>query len=248
MSRLILQACSLEEASTRVSLLAGSDLGSSIRFVNSYSLGLFCISSEYRETLRESELNFPDGKPQVIMARLFHHGHGQNAVQIRGVDLMRQVLMDSTPDEKHLFFGSTFETLESVKVMLETDFPNVQNVKFIDPGNVEDRNRTVEQLVHIVEIEKANFVWISLGTPLQDFISTEASKRSAGVFIGVGAAFGFLAGKDLEASLRIQKFGLEWAHRLWKEPKRLWKRYLLISPIGIILSCTRLITWRRNVR
>ena len=53
--------------------------------------------------------------------------------------------------------------------------------------------------------------------------------------IGVGAAFDFHAGKLEQAPAWMQRSGLEWWFRLTREPKRLWKRYLLVTPMFLPL-------------
>ena len=55
--------------------------------------------------------------------------------------------------------------------------------------------------------------------------------RIPGVMVGVGAAFDFHAGQLKQAPPWMQQHGLEWLFRLLMEPRRLWKRYLLITPL-----------------
>ena len=55
------------------------------------------------------------------------------------------------------------------------------------------------------------------------------------ILIGVGAAFDFHAGTLRQAPLWIQQSGLEWLFRLTMEPRRLWKRYVLVTPLFIPL-------------
>ena len=57
------------------------------------------------------------------------------------------------------------------------------------------------------------------------------SKLDTTLMFGVGAAFDFHAGRVPQAPPRLQQVGLEWAYRLFKEPKRLWKRYLQNNPL-----------------
>lgn len=59
--------------------------------------------------------------------------------------------------------------------------------------------------------------------------------------LGVGAAFDFHAGTIKRAPLFMQKFGLEWLHRLLSEPGRLWKRYLITNTRFIHLACRDLL-------
>ena len=74
---------------------------------------------------------------------------------------------------------------------------------------------------------KAQVVWVGLGTPKQDFVVHEISKQMPITAIAVGAAFDYLAGTLAETPKVIQKIGFEWLYRLIKEPRRLWRRYLL---------------------
>lgn len=60
---------------------------------------------------------------------------------------------------------------------------------------------------------------------------------NAAILIGVGAAFDFHTGRLDRAPLWMQKSGLEWSYRLYKEPRRLWRRYVLGIPrfaVGIL--------------
>lgn len=67
----------------------------------------------------------------------------------------------------------------------------------------------------------------------------------AGVFIGVGAAFDIHAGNMKDTPKWIQNAGLQWLHRLCKEPRRLWRRYLWIVPGFIWLSFLQLMGLRK---
>lgn len=52
--------------------------------------------------------------------------------------------------------------------------------------------------------------------------------------LAVGAAFDFHSGKSPQAPNWMQYNGLEWLFRLWQEPQRLWKRYLVLSPMYLV--------------
>jgi N-acetylglucosaminyldiphosphoundecaprenol N-acetyl-beta-D-mannosaminyltransferase len=130
-----------------------------------------------------------------------------------------------------------------LKVKIYNDYPHLNIAGFVNPGKVNFDENDVVRISNIVSESNANIVWISLGTPLQDMISTELSLRNPGAFIGVGAAFGFLSGSDKEAPSFLKKVGLEWFFRFIKEPRRLWRRYLLLSPLGAYVACTKRIQW-----
>ena len=59
-------------------------------------------------------------------------------------------------------------------------------------------------------------------------------RLEATLFIGVGAAFDFYAGRVRQAPRWMQRSGLEWLFRLGCEPRRLWKRYLKNNPLFVL--------------
>jgi N-acetylglucosaminyldiphosphoundecaprenol N-acetyl-beta-D-mannosaminyltransferase len=54
--------------------------------------------------------------------------------------------------------------------------------------------------------------------------------------LGVGASFDFYAGNVRESPAWLGRLGLEWLYRLFQEPKRLWRRYLILNPRFIVLA------------
>jgi N-acetylglucosaminyldiphosphoundecaprenol N-acetyl-beta-D-mannosaminyltransferase len=92
---------------------------------------------------------------------------------------------------------------------------------------------SAEMLGEIEEIKKTNpdFIWIGISSPKQEYWIMQAAPHFAkGIFIGIGAAFDFHAGTVKRAPTWMQRNGLEWMYRLLSEPRRLWKRYLVLAP------------------
>lgn len=73
---------------------------------------------------------------------------------------------------------------------------------------------------------------VCVGSPAQELIARDLAELGckSGIALCVGASIDFLTGKSVRAPLLLQKMGLEWAHRLSREPRRLWRRYLIESP------------------
>lgn len=61
------------------------------------------------------------------------------------------------------------------------------------------------------------------------------------VMLGVGASFDFYAGNVKESPEWMGKLGLEWLYRLTQEPKRLWRRYLILNPRFMFLAMLQLL-------
>jgi len=88
---------------------------------------------------------------------------------------------------------------------------------------------------------------LCVGCPAQELIARAIGElgRGAGVALCVGASIDFLTGARTRAPLWVQRLGLEWAYRLVREPRRLWRRYLVESPrIFLIFLAARAARWR----
>ena len=81
----------------------------------------------------------------------------------------------------------------------------------------------------------ASIAFVGLGCPRQEIFAYEFRDVLNMPIVAVGAAFPFLAGKLPEAPRWMQDAGLEWLFRLASEPKRLWRRYVLLNPAYIFL-------------
>jgi N-acetylglucosaminyldiphosphoundecaprenol N-acetyl-beta-D-mannosaminyltransferase len=69
---------------------------------------------------------------------------------------------------------------------------------------------------------------VAFGVPAQEiWIARYRGQLGAGVAVGVGGAFDFLAGRVPRAPLWMRRMGLEWCYRLWRQPWR-WRRMLAL--------------------
>src|SRR5690606_20611760 len=109
---------------------------------------------------------------------------------------------------------------------LQRDFPGLQVVGAIAPPWGEWSATLEDELVERINASGAQVVFVGLGCPKQEIWMDRQRGRIQGVMIGVGAAFDFYAGTVRRAPLWMQKAGLEWTWRLWREPRRLLGRYL----------------------
>jgi N-acetylglucosaminyldiphosphoundecaprenol N-acetyl-beta-D-mannosaminyltransferase len=82
-----------------------------------------------------------------------------------------------------------------------------------------------------INASRADIVWVGLSTPTQErWMAENRSGLDAPVLVGVGAAFDFNTGRVTQAPAWMRENGLEWFYRLCREPRRLWRRYLLRGP------------------
>ena len=82
------------------------------------------------------------------------------------------------------------------------------------------------EIIDRINAAKPDVLFVALGNPKQElWMGRNRAKLDAGVMIGVGGTFNFIAGKVKRAPRWMQKSGLEWIYRIMQEPGRLWRRY-----------------------
>jgi N-acetylglucosaminyldiphosphoundecaprenol N-acetyl-beta-D-mannosaminyltransferase len=95
----------------------------------------------------------------------------------------------------------------------------------------EEEDRDV---VTMIEAASPDVLWIGLSTPKQErWMYAHRNKLTVPAMLGVGAAFDLNIGKLSQAPRWMRDNGLEWLFRLWMEPRRLWRRYLVNGPLFV---------------
>ena len=155
--------------------------------------------------------------------------------------------VDDSHPLTHFLYGATEETLKKLKTNLEKRFPGVRIVGTYAPP-FRPLNEEEEEYLHEMVTEcKPDFFWVGLSTPKQEKFmashdpcladsSFKSSPLDCGIMLGVGAAFDIHAGNYKDSPEWIKNSGLQWLHRLCKEPRRLWRRYLDIVPTFLWLT------------
>ena len=201
--------------------------GKYICFSNVHTTVMARENQEYRQTLNEAALVFPDGAP---IARLEAKRGYEGAKRVAGPDFMRNMFRN-TMDGKvsHYFYGSTDETLSKLKEHLLKQYPGINIKGMYSPPFRQLSDQEVEEDVKRINESGADIVWIGLGAPKQEKWMRSHQGRVNAVMMGVGAGFDFHAGTIQRAPLWLQRIGLEWLYRLFKDPSRLLKRYLVTN-------------------
>lgn len=86
-----------------------------------------------------------------------------------------------------------------------------------------------------LKTQRPDLLLVAMGNPLQEhFIADKIEARHCSVAAGVGALFDFFAGEVPRAPELLRQIRLEWIYRLWLEPRRLWRRYVLGNPAFLL--------------
>ncbi len=187
------------------------------------------MDPEHRYRLNQLELLVPDGQP-VRWALNLLHGTGLKD-RVYGPNLMLRVLEAAAAEGLPVcLFGGKPELLEQLQARLLEKFPRLKIAAAIPSRfrkiSADEKGDLVRQIVE----SGAQLTFVGLGCPRQEVWAYEFREQLSMPVLAVGAAFNFHAGELAQAPAWMQRSGLEWAFRLWREPKRLWQRYLLLNP------------------
>ena len=190
---------------------------------------------------QESDLITPDGLPLVWAGRIA----GFNEIsRVCGPDLLLAVCEHGVPlGWRHYFYGGGRGVAKRLAKELAQKFPGIKIVGTQCPPFRPLTKSEDQRASALIQAARPDFVWVGLGTPKQEIWMMEHRGKCGGaILLGIGAAFDFCSGIKSRAPLSLQKYGFEWAYRLFQEPRRLWRRYLQFAPTFVVLATLELIS------
>lgn len=184
------------------------------------------------EALAAADMVTPDGAPVAWAIRRAGYASQE---RINGPDLMWRYLAEAERLGQVVFFyGGMDDTLAALKASMLAAFPDLKIGGMVSPPF---RALTAEEDqadVDLINAAGTAVLFVGLGCPKQEKWMHAHRGRINAVMVGVGAAFDYHAGTIKRAPLWMQRWGLEWFHRLCSEPRRLWKRYLVTNTLFIL--------------
>jgi N-acetylglucosaminyldiphosphoundecaprenol N-acetyl-beta-D-mannosaminyltransferase len=181
----------------------------------------------YRRALGSADLVVPDGMPLVWLGRWHRHPLKRRCY---GPELMETFCRETGSKYRHFFYGGGPGTAESLADSLQRRHRITVAGTYCPPF----RPLTEEELHDVASRVKEtvpDILWVGLSTPKQEkWMHQNRWKFPVPVMLGVGAAFDFNSGRGRQAPAWMREHGLEWLFRLSTEPRRLWRRYLVLIP------------------
>ena len=168
---------------------------------------------------------FCDSRVLARLARLC----GVNVPVIAGSDLTETIFARVLRDgDRVAVVGGNEELVDA----LQMKFPQVEFVQHVPPMGLAKDPAARRRAAAFMARQKARFTFICVGSPQQEMIAAEAARLrgSRGLALCVGASLEFITGHERRAPLLMRRLGIEWAHRLVMNPRRMWKRYLIEGP------------------
>lgn len=185
------------------------------------------------EIHNRSGMTTPDGMPMVWAGK---RAGASWMSRVYGPDLMLAVLaVAESRGWSSYFYGGAPGTPEKLAASLKARFPGLRVAGTHSPPFGAMSVEEDATAVAAINASGADLVWVGLSTPKQErWMAEHRSMLEPPVLLGVGAAFDFHAGLMRQAPVWMQRNGLEWAYRLCREPRRLWKRYLRNNPAFVL--------------
>lgn len=178
------------------------------------------------------DLVVPDGQP-VRWALWLLHGK-KLPDRVYGPNLTLRVAQACAEHGLSIYiYGSKHHTINQFAHNLVQRYPSLK-IAGLEPSKFrrlkQDERLELSRRIHESE---ADVVFLGLGCPRQEVWAYEYRDLLNIPILAVGAAFDFHAGTVSQAPKFFQDYGLEWFYRLIQEPKRLWKRYVLLNPLYV---------------
>jgi len=179
-----------------------------------------------------------DGAPVAAMAATLS---GVRTPRYRGADFMREAFR-ILPGTRHFLLGGVESALQALAGEAEK-IPGFTLAGIYAPPFQPLEQMDFDGMAERIRAAGAQMVWVFLGNPKQELFCIEMSKRLPTVmFAAVGAALNYLVQDGFEAPPLVRKLWLEWAWRLYREPRRLWRRYAATVPQGLWLLARATLT------
>jgi exopolysaccharide biosynthesis WecB/TagA/CpsF family protein len=199
---------------------------------------------QFRCRLNQFDVVAPDGQPVRWALRLLHHVRLPDRVY--GPSLTLHLCQAAERAGMRVYFyGSSPETLKRLRASLGAQFPNLHIVGMEPSVFRQLTEQEQEQMFERIRAAGAQIVFVGLGCPRQEIWAFEARTQLDMPIAAVGAAFDFLSGSKPQAPEWMQSRGLEWLFRLVHEPRRLWRRYLLLNPAYLFLLAVQFLKLRQ---
>lgn len=217
-------------------------------YVTAAAVNLVMSAREEPDTLAAvlaATLAVPDGMPLVwALHALGHH----RATRVYGPDLMAafcaRAARNGTP--MYLYGGRHPHGSELLEQKLSERFPGLRIVGRSSPPFRALTAAEEEHELELINRSGAKVVWVGTGQPRQEqWMHRMRERLSPPMLVGVGAAFDFHAGLVPQAPAWMQRNGLEWSYRLWREPRRLWRRYARYNPLFVAAFARQYVRHRR---
>lgn len=134
-----------------------------------------------------------------------------------------------SPQRTVMFMGSSQKVLDLIVKRAAKVYPHLKVVTYSPPYKPEFSEEDNKAIIDAINATDPDLLWIGMTAPKQEkWTYSHWDELNIHCHVGtIGAVFDFFAGTVERAPVWWQRHGLEWLYRLLKEPKRMWRRYII---------------------
>lgn len=210
-----------------------------INTINAHSFNTAKKDQLFAEALTNGDVLIPDGV-SIVKACKWIKAKSQPKERIAGWDLfsfeMEKLERESeelrTKSEESkivMFMGSSQKVLDLIVKRAAEVYPHLKVVTYSPPYKPEFSDEDNKAIIDAINAANPDLLWIGMTAPKQEkWTYSHWNELNIHCHVGtIGAVFDFFAGTVERAPIWWQEHGLEWLYRLMKEPKRMWRRYII---------------------
>lgn len=201
--------------------------------INTINPHSYCVSKNdkiFQKALMNSDILLPDGSGIVLAAKLLR---GKKIKKIAGADIHKHLLIHADKYQKKVFYlGASESTLKLIEQKLTNEYSNIKVGSYSPPYKPKFSEADSNKMIEEVNSFNPDILFVGMTAPKQEkWVALHKSKLEATITVSIGAVFDFYAGTVERSAPFWINIGLEWLPRLIKEPKRLWRRNFVSSPM-----------------
>ena len=200
-----------------------------INTINAHSFNTAKKDRLFAEALTNGDALIPDGV-SIVKACKWIKAKSQPKERIAGWDLFE---FEMEKLEKKggtvMFMGSSQKVLDLIVKRAAADYLHLKVVTYSPPYKPEFSDEDNKAIIDAINAANPDLLWIGMTAPKQEkWTYSHWKDLNIHCHVGtIGAVFDFFAGTVERAPMWWQEHGLEWLYRLLKEPKRMWRRYII---------------------
>ena len=210
-----------------------------INTINAHSFNTAKKDQLFADALTNGDVLIPDGV-SIVKACRWIKAKSQPKERIAGWDLFsfemekleresEELRTKSEESKTVMFMGSSQKVLDLIVKRAAVDYPHLKVVTYSPPYKPEFSDEDNKAIINAINAANPDLLWIGMTAPKQEkWTYSHWKELNIHCHVGtIGAVFDFFAGTVERAPLWWQEHGLEWLYRLLKEPKRMWRRYII---------------------
>jgi UDP-N-acetyl-D-mannosaminouronate:lipid I N-acetyl-D-mannosaminouronosyltransferase len=186
-------------------------------------------SDDKLKEIVNKNLGYTDGVGAVWALRK----KGLDACKIPGAELWLEIIKQNYQSKTFYLIGATSNVIESTVNKLKSEYRGIQIIGHRDGYLTEsDRQKVLFDLKSL----KPDVVFVAMGSPEQEFFMHELLKHHKALYMGLGGSFDVYTGNVERAPVSWINLNLEWAYRLFRQPKRITRQIHLVRFLYLLAT------------